>query len=87
MTEREILMRKLSTAEFAAADLELFLDTHPNNSEILEKADEYRERAEYLRKEYEKKFGSLTSDSDNTGKWQWIKAPWPWEIKKTEEEQ
>ena len=31
MTEREILIRKLATAEFAATDLELFLNTHPNN--------------------------------------------------------
>lgn len=87
MTEREILMRKLATADFAATDLELFLDTHPNNGEILEKADEYREKAEQLRKEYEKNFGPLTSNTDNARKWQWIKAPWPWENKTSNEEQ
>ena len=87
MTEREILIRKLAIAEFAATDLELFLNTHPNNFEILEKANEYREKAEQLRKEYEKKFGPLTSDADSTRKWQWINAPWPWENKSSNEEQ
>lgn len=37
MTEREILMRKIATNDFALVDLHLFLDTHPNNRQIAEK--------------------------------------------------
>ena len=37
MTKREALLKKLSTYQFAALDLQLFLDTHPNDENTIEK--------------------------------------------------
>ncbi len=79
MTEREILLKKISTYQFAALDLQLFLDTHKNDKKTLEKMKEYRDAAKPLIKEYEEKFGPLTKSANNTNNWRWIKAPWPWE--------
>lgn len=79
MTEREILLKKISTYQFAALDLQLFLDTHKNDTKMLEKMKEYRDLTEPLIKEYEKKYGPLTKNANDRNNWQWIKAPWPWE--------
>ena len=79
MTEREILLKKISTYQFAALDLQLFLDTHPNDKKTLEKMREYKESAKPLIMEYEDKFGPLTKNISNTNNWNWIKSPWPWE--------
>lgn len=79
MTEREILLRKISTYQFAALDLQLFLDTHPNDRKTLDKMREYRKLAEPLIAEYEEKFGPLTKNMTSSNNWRWIKAPWPWE--------
>ncbi len=79
LTEREILLRKISTYQFAALDLQLFLDTHPNDKKILEKMKEYRDKSLPLIKEYEEKYGPLTKNMTSTNNWRWIKGPWPWE--------
>ncbi len=81
MTEREILMRKIATNDFALVDLHLFLDTHPNNRQIAEKIREYEIKSSILRKEYESKYGPITPRDENGNRWAWISAPWPWDIK------
>ncbi|MGN0565134.1 MAG: spore coat protein CotJB [Candidatus Limousia pullorum] len=80
MTERQILMKKLSTYAFAAYDLHLFLDTHPNDRETAAKLVRYKEKLRPLVEEYESKFGPLTADEKNGNRWCWIQSPWPWEI-------
>jgi spore coat protein JB len=79
MTEREIMIKKLSSYQFAAADMKLYLDTHPNDSETIKKMNEYKEKSESLRETYESKYGPLTTNDTMKNKWKWINSPWPWE--------
>lgn len=79
MTEREILLRKISTYAFAIHELRLFLDTHPKDEATIEKIREFEEMLKPLRIEYEKRFGPLMKNNDNTKKWTWVNDPWPWE--------
>lgn len=79
MTEREILLKKISTYQFAVFDLQLFLDTHPHDKKILEKMRGYKEELIPLVADYEKKYGPLTKNVSNSNHWRWIKSPWPWE--------
>lgn len=81
MTEREIWLKKLATYGFAMTDLHLFLDTHPNDAATAKKLQEYRAEAEKIRKEYEERFGPLTTSDENGNRWAWIQGPWPWEVK------
>ncbi len=81
MTEREILMKKIATSDFALVDLHLFLDTHPNSRAIAEKIRDYEMKSRALRKEYEEKYGPITPRDENGNRWAWIAGPWPWEIK------
>ena len=79
MTEREALLKKISTYQFAAYDLQLYLDTHPDDSDTLAQVRRYRELLKPLIREFEKKYGSLTKRQEDGNNWDWIKAPWPWE--------
>lgn len=79
MTEREILLNKLSTYQFATLDLQLFLDTHPNDKDTIAKMNKYKRTAQELRDRFEEKYGPLTKGANDSNNWRWIKAPWPWE--------
>lgn len=79
MSEQERLMRRISALDFAAFELHMFLDTHPNNKEMLAKLDEYKMNADQLRSEYEDKYGPLSHKGDSENQWSWISDPWPWE--------
>lgn len=80
LTEREILLKKISSYQFAILDSQIFLDTHPYDKKTLDKIEEYKTKLEPLVKEYEKKYGMLTKkDSQSGNKWKWIKNPWPWD--------
>ena len=77
MTERERMLRRLSAVEFAAHELHIYLDTHPNDTSAGAALNEYEKQAAVLRKEFEEKFGPLTPGDDGN-RWAWIADPWPW---------
>lgn len=79
MNEQQALKRKISAVQFAVWELHLFLNTHPNNREALEKFKENSEKCEKLVHEYEEKFGPIRAASANGDQWTWINDPWPWE--------
>ena len=79
VTKREALLKKLSTYQFAAHDLQLFLDTHPGDEATIEQMSRYLRLAKPLAVQYEEQYGSLTKRDDDGNNWNWIKAPWPWE--------
>jgi spore coat protein JB len=80
MTERECLLKELTEQKFAAYEISLFLDTHPNDRKALDTREKYRMRYQELKDQYEEKYGMLdilAQDQDNT--WSWIKNPSPWD--------
>lgn len=80
MSEKDMLLRKINSIDFAMWELKIFLDTHPNDTDALALRDKYSKRRDVLVAEYEKKFGPLNM-STVTGdtKWRWINDPWPWD--------
>lgn len=80
MNEREILLKKIGTYRFAILDLNIFLDTHPNDTETLNKVKEYEKLLAPLAAEYEAKFGPLTKKENTANTWTWVKDPWPWDM-------
>lgn len=80
MNARETLLKQVSMQSFAAWDLHLYLDTHPNDQAALKKFEEHRKAAMTLRAEYEKTYGPLSqSGIPAEGSWNWTKDPWPWD--------
>lgn len=80
MGERAELMRKLNAYAFAAYDWNLYLDTHPNDTEAIAMFHKMANKANMLKQEYEAKFGPLTAEaSQDMERWNWLDDPWPWE--------
>ena len=87
MSEREKLLRRLSAAQFAAWEMHVYLDTHPDNAEALASYKKYSRRADELTAEYEQKYGPLTTgDSLGSNSFDWINSPWPWETERVADE-
>ena len=74
---REALMLKISSAQFAAWEMHIFLDTHPHNKEALELRDKYVKQYKELKKEYESKYGPITFENNTPNRW--LANPWPWD--------
>lgn len=81
MNEREMLMRKMSAAQFAAWELHIYLDTHPDDCSALESYNKYKQRYATLAAEYESKYGPITAGQNSGSAWCWTNDPWPWENK------
>lgn len=79
MTEKEILLKKISTYAFAIQEYRLYLDTHPTCEVTIKKIKDCEEKLMPLKKEYEEKYGLLTKKNDNSKMWTWVNDPWPWE--------
>lgn len=80
--ERIALLKEIQEYEFVAVELNLYLDTHPDEVEPLREYNKVVEKLAVLRKTYEGRFGPLVhfgfSPSDYP--WQWIRDPWPWDL-------
>ncbi len=79
MTERERLLKRLASFDFAAAELHIYLDTHPDDTSAAKALERYEAAGSRLRSEYEEKFGPLSSMNETGNRWAWISDPWPWD--------
>lgn len=81
MNEREQALYKVQITGFAVYDTNLYLDTHPCDTEALSAMREYQQAYREARDHYEKKYGPLTaSASCGDEYWAWINSPWPWSM-------
>lgn len=80
MKEQDAMRRRLSALQFAAWELHLFLDSHPNNIQAATRLADYRNKIETLKTEYEEKYGPLNLTSRTASRWAWITDPWPWDV-------
>ena len=80
MNEKEALMKRLQSLEFAMVDLGQYLDTHPGCREGLAYLKQLKEEHEGVKSRYEEQFGPITpGGGGNTDYWDWVATPWPWE--------
>lgn len=78
--EKNELLRNLSSAQFACVEMNLYLDTHPNDAAALAKFKKYTENANAARRAYVQKCGPITaSDVYGNTHFEWVNSPWPWE--------
>lgn len=83
MTERQKALKMVQTYEFMLVELNLYLDTHPEDTQAFELFERYRKLAKEARDCYVQKFGPLYAEQGEMvdGKWNWVCDPWPWEVK------
>lgn len=80
---RAFLVRELDKTSFAANDLALFLDTHPDCPEALASFRSASGKRRELLNQYAAAYGPLTTDCictlAQTDHWSWQDGPAPWE--------
>ena len=75
------LLKELSAQSFAALDLQLYIDTHPDDAEAIAAYNECVRAYEAARVGFEKSHGplySFVSPGPDTH-FDWVNSPWPWE--------
>ncbi len=81
--EREALLNRVREYGFALIDLNLYLDTHPEDRNMINTYNQYLQLKKQTEEEYERRYGplALSSGALNTYPWAWLTPPWPWEVK------
>lgn len=75
------LLKQIYELDFVCVDLNLFLDTHPDNEAALMDYNCYCDQLKKLRAMYENNYGPLYNFGNSKADFpfSWQKSPWPWE--------
>ncbi|MEA5135675.1 MAG: spore coat protein CotJB [Candidatus Fimivivens sp.] len=75
-------MQQLAQTGFAVHEAVLYLDTHPNDQNALEYYRRKQQQFTQSSENYQKVVGPINAGmvDTNSGSWQWVETPWPWEI-------
>ncbi|MBU5486340.1 spore coat protein CotJB [Clostridium sp. MSJ-11] len=81
-SDRSQMLNKIRELEFAAVELNLFLDNNPNNQHALADYNCVTANLMKLKRKFEMEYGPLTNFGYAQSKcpWRWVEDPWPWEI-------
>lgn len=80
--EQEKKLYELSAYAFAAHEMNLYLDLHPEDKSMFMLFTDYQKRTNRLIEEYEEKYGPLNINSEVMDKsFTWAKDKWPWEVR------
>jgi len=84
MLSKHDLMQKIQELSFCAVELNLFLDTHPNNTQALRDYSYVLSELQKLKLLYSQKYGPLLGFGESyvgSDYWQWVAEDekWPWE--------
>ncbi|HHY32947.1 MAG TPA: spore coat protein CotJB [Firmicutes bacterium] len=82
MDQRRRELLRIMELEFAAIDLNLFLDTHPDDQRALADFNAVAQELQRAKTAYESRYGPVLNYGQSTsqGTWRWVEDPWPWEI-------
>ena len=77
----DVPMAELMAIDFAAHDLSLYLDTHPQDMEAFAVYQDLLRLAEEGMKRYAALYGPICkSDLLEAESFTWLNSPWPWEF-------
>ena len=83
MTDRQAMLKKVQIYAFALYELNLFLNTHPNDQAALGYYRKYQQLYNQAKNMYTMKYGPLDATSYTPDKtWSWIDTPWPWQYER-----
>lgn len=80
MGNRDQLLKDIGIVDFTLIELNLYLDTHPNDRNAMEYFNHYNKIRTQLTREFSRDYFPLNIYlSDSTKEWKWGLAPLPWE--------
>lgn len=76
-TEVGRLLLKIYEYDFALNDLSLYLDLHPEDTDVYKLFKKYTEEQRKYVDIYEKKYGPMELDNSPYSSYMWDEGPWP----------
>lgn len=79
--DKEKELYNIMALGFATTELNLYLDVHPDDADMINLYNNYEMEYNKLVNNYERKYGpiNLSSSTLNAYPWSWNKSAWPWE--------
>ncbi len=76
------MLNDLQALDFVLVELQLYLDTHPNDLQAIQQFNQYAQRRRQLAGEFETIYGPLLQFGHSYTRypWQWNDTPWPWQV-------
>lgn len=77
------LLLQIQQLQFAAVELNLFLDTHPQDQQALAMFNRVHQELMQCVHSYEQMYGPLLNFGYSPAaqnSWKWVETPWPWEL-------
>ncbi|KAF1085412.1 CotJB protein [Sporotomaculum syntrophicum] len=77
------MLLQIQQLEFVTLELNLFLDTHPNDRHALAMFNQVHKDLMQAVRNYEQIYGPLLNFGFSPNKqdcWKWTDSPWPWQI-------
>lgn len=78
LTKKELL-EQIQQLQFVVIELNLFLDTHPDNTTALRDYNTTVTKLKRVQNLYNRHYGMLTPINISRNGWDWVESPWPWE--------
>lgn len=77
----QALLNKIAEVRFALVELQLYLDTHPEDAEAQSDFNSYANALERLTSEYTENFGPLENFGNSRhDAGSWVYQKWPWQM-------
>ena len=78
-------LAELQALEFVVLELNLYLDTHKDDTEAFNLFKQFSAMEKAAKAAYESKYGPITAQGAATGDgFQWLSDPWPWNFAQNE---
>lgn len=76
------LLEEIQGIDFVIVELNLYLDTHPQDLEAIKQFNEMTLKSMELKQRFEQQFGPLMNfgRSFSGYPWSWNDTPWPWQV-------
>jgi len=75
-------LEEIQAIDFVIVELNLYLDTHPHDYDVIQQFNENTEKSMKLKIDFEQKYGPLMNfgRSYSNYPFNWIDTPWPWQV-------
>ncbi|RBP37596.1 spore coat protein CotJB [Garciella nitratireducens] len=75
-------LQEIQALEFTLVELNLYLDTHPNDQKALREYNTYGKQLQKSRAQYEAMYGPLCNFGMSLSQYpfKWVEEPWPWDM-------
>lgn len=76
------LLRQLQETDFVLVELNLYLDTHPEDEAAIAQFNQFVQKSMTLKHQFQSLFGPLFQfgNSYSPVPFMWKEAPWPWQV-------